>query len=70
MRFVALHRCAKCRGVLSRATVCYSSGVCPYCGHSSGSTIVDHVTESMREIELRPWWKFWAGPRFRYELRG
>jgi len=53
MRYVAKFMCEDCHENLTDHQVMYSHGVCPKCGNSSGSTIVNHLTFSS-EVEDGP----------------
>ena len=39
-------KCTKCAHILDDDEKMYSSGICPYCGYSSHSTVCDTVTEA------------------------
>ena len=51
--------CVKCDKAMSFHTETHSHGVCPYCGNSSGSTVVGTVTKVRRWIRSSPTWQFW-----------
>jgi hypothetical protein len=58
----AVHLCVECHKSLGNGAICYSSGVCPHCGHSSGSTICDTYTKVRRWVitKLVPWWNLFG----------
>lgn len=67
--YYPVYRCKRCNHRLSRYEKMHSSGMCPHCGHNPpwAVTICEHYTETWRQVELRPWWKVWVWPRYKYE---
>jgi hypothetical protein len=64
-------RCVACLSALDYHALYDSLGVCPHCGNSSlGGNTVETVQDTVRNVreELRPWWAWWRGPRFRVSL--
>jgi len=51
--------CVKCDGWLSWRSVMGSHGVCPLCGNSSESTVIDTYKRSYYKKIINPWYKFW-----------
>lgn len=51
--------CVKCHKELTDNQRYYSKGICPFCGESSNSTIVDTMKVVLRKVEHHPWWRFW-----------
>ena len=49
-RWKAFHVCRQCDQEVSENDMMYNHGVCPNCGHSSGSTVVNCKTKSRRWI--------------------
>jgi len=60
--------CRSCKKILRERERMYSHGMCQHCGwYPRASPVCDTIMQTWRQIELRPWWKFWAGKRYRYE---
>jgi len=59
MKYEAMHCCSTCSSPMSYNTKMYSHGVCPFCGASSGCTVVDTITKSVLYQRVAPKWKVW-----------
>lgn len=50
--YKAMHICVKCKKRLSFETIMCSHGVCPYCGNTSGDTMINYKTISYKARSL------------------
>ena len=61
MAWKAAYLCERCEREMSRNTMMYSNGVCPYCGNADNGTVVGCRTRAKRFIVTMrfPLWQFW-----------
>ena len=52
-------KCVSCKEKLSWYQVMDSFGTCPFCGHSSESTVVSTTCYVYRKITIKNGWFFW-----------
>ena len=49
--------CSKCENRLTDRQIMYSSGTCPYCGHTWPGTIVGYNKVTIRSVKHYNWWQ-------------
>lgn len=66
-KFHTSYHCKTCHHELNRHELMYSSGTCPYCGHTNTSTVVDYYKKAYKNVCINPDRKWYQFPKYKRE---